>query len=192
MELANISLLTVCGVEELVQHSDRGVTHVLSILDPDWPDPTFEGFDRHHRVTLRFHDAIAPQAGLVLPTRQNMEAVLAFGRAMEASAKGRDDNHLLVHCHAGISRSTAAMVTLIAQAHPERDEDSILEQIVAIRPKAWPNSVMIGFADDMLGRKGRMLEALGRLYRRQLQTFPHVGEYMRLNGRAREVEMAGA
>ena len=35
----SISLLTICGLEELEQHRARGVTHVLSILDPDWPDP---------------------------------------------------------------------------------------------------------------------------------------------------------
>jgi predicted protein tyrosine phosphatase len=193
MELEKISLRTVCGVEELAQHSARGVTHVLSILDPDWPDPdAFRQFDRHHRITLRFHDAIEPHPGLVLPTPAHTEAILAFGNSLAASADRSDAGHLLVHCHAGISRSTAAMVTLMAQAHPAQDEDSLFAQIVYMRPRAWPNSMMIGFADRQLGRQGRMLAALGRLYRRQLATFPHVAEYMQLNGRAREVEMAGA
>jgi predicted protein tyrosine phosphatase len=193
MELAKISVRTVCGVEELAQHSARGVTHVLSILDPDWPDPdAFRQFDRHHRITLRFHDAIEPQPGLVLPTRKDTETILEFGNTIAASANPSDTGHLLVHCHAGISRSTAAMVTLMAQAHPGEDDDTLFEQIVSMRAKAWPNSVMIGFADRMLDRRGRMLEALGRLYRRQLKTFPHIAEYMQANGRAREVEMAGA
>ena len=34
-----VSLLTICGLDELASHSTRGVTHVLSILDPDWPEP---------------------------------------------------------------------------------------------------------------------------------------------------------
>ena len=40
MERASISVLTICGLDELDSHGSRGVTHVLSILDPGWPDPT--------------------------------------------------------------------------------------------------------------------------------------------------------
>ena len=40
MRLPPTSLLTICGLEELSHHSARGVTHVLSILDPDWAEPT--------------------------------------------------------------------------------------------------------------------------------------------------------
>jgi hypothetical protein len=31
--------VTICGIPELGEHCAAGVTHVLSILDPDWPDP---------------------------------------------------------------------------------------------------------------------------------------------------------
>ena len=61
MQPVSISLLTICGLEELELHSARSVTHVLSILDPEWPDPeAFLGYDPHHRTILRFHDAIEP------------------------------------------------------------------------------------------------------------------------------------
>ena len=52
MELVPISLLTICGLSELEHHSARGVTHVLSILDPDWPEPeAFWAYDPHHRTS---------------------------------------------------------------------------------------------------------------------------------------------
>ena len=55
------SLLTVCGLGELEAHSTRGVTHVLSIVDPALPEPeVFGRYGAHHRTTLRFHDAIEP------------------------------------------------------------------------------------------------------------------------------------
>jgi predicted protein tyrosine phosphatase len=116
-------------------------------------------------------------------------AVLDFGGALEAAPPGRE-GHLLVHCHAGISRSTAAMAMLMAQAAPDEDEDSLLERLLAIRPKAWPNSRMVEFADELLGRDGRLLRAAGRVYRRQLAALPHLAEFMRENGRMRELELA--
>jgi predicted protein tyrosine phosphatase len=72
-----------------------GVTHVLSILDPDWPEPSvFEAFDPHFRATFRFHDAIETAPGIVLPERTDVEAILAFGR------DAGEISHLLIHCHA--------------------------------------------------------------------------------------------
>ena len=192
MKPISISLLTVCGLDELDQHSNRAVTHVLSIVDPDYPDPqAFQGYDAHHRTILRFHDVIEPFDGYVMPEPGHVEAILAFGEALGRGAAARDQpGHLLVHCHAGISRSTAAMAMLLAQVYPAQSEDHIFERLVGIRPQAWPNSRMIGFADRLLSRNGRLNAALGRLYARQLALRPDLDETMRRHGRAREVEMA--
>jgi predicted protein tyrosine phosphatase len=194
MQPVSISLLTVCGLEELEHHGARAVTHVLSILDPDWPDPeAFSAYDPHHRTILRFHDSIEPGPGVMLPEVGHVEAILAFGRALAhgAEARGEGEGHLLVHCHAGISRSTAAMAMILAQAHPGEDEEAVFRHLQEIRPQAWPNSRMVGFADELLGRNGRMIAATSRLYARQLKARPHLADTMRGLGRAREVAMAG-
>ena len=53
--------LTICGIPELDEHRATGVTHIVSILDPEWPDPpTFDKFAPHWRLDLRFHDIIEP------------------------------------------------------------------------------------------------------------------------------------
>jgi predicted protein tyrosine phosphatase len=185
------SLFTICGLSELEYHRARGITHVLSILDPDWPEPeAFWAYDPHHRTTLHFHDVIEPGPGLILPAPEHVEAVLTFGQSLANGAGGQDEAHLLVHCHMGVSRSTAAMATLLAQLHPEEDEDHIFARLLEVRPQAWPNSRMIGFADDLLGRQGRLTAALARLYARHLAKCPEMARFMRVNGRAREVEMA--
>jgi predicted protein tyrosine phosphatase len=191
MSITPISRLTICGLDELDSHSAASVTHVLSILDPAWPEPeAFSSYDPHHRTTLHFHDVVEPLPGMELPRREHVEHVLAFGLAFERDRAGLADPHLLIHCHAGISRSTAAMASLLAQGHPDESEDRIFEQLAAIRPRAWPNSLMIGFADDLLGRDGRLVAALRRHYGRRLADRPELAITMRGLHRAREVDMA--
>ncbi len=187
---ASLSLLTICGLDELERHGDRGVTHVLSILDPDWPEPdAFRAYDAHHRVTLHFHDIIEPRPDRILPEPWHVEAILGFGESLTRSGDS-GDGHLLVHCHMGISRSTAAMATVLAQANPDADEERIFQHLEQIRPQIWPNSVMIRHADDLLGRGGRLVEALRRLYGRRLAANPALAETMERIQRGREVGMA--
>jgi predicted protein tyrosine phosphatase len=192
MNLVPISLLTICGLEELSEHGSRGVTHVLSILDPDYPEPeALRALARPHRVLLRFHDAIEPAPGLVMPGKQHVGTILDFGRKLADTAQ-QPAGHLLVHCHVGVSRSTAAMACLLSQAHPRENEDRIFARLLELRPKAWPNSRMIALADELLGRGNRLNAALGRLYQRQLSGYPKLATFMRENGRLREVQMAEA
>ena len=184
MKPSTFTDLTVCGLDELDGHSDRGVTHVLSILDPGWPEPAaFESFDPHFRATFHFHDAIEPDPGVVMPERSDVDRILAFGR------EAGDERHLLIHCHAGISRSTAAMLMILAQAHPTETEEAIVDRLLAIRPQAWPNSRMVAFADESLGRGGRLLAAVSRIYARRLEDQPELADIMRRLNRAREVEL---
>ncbi|MCB5176173.1 tyrosine phosphatase family protein [Microvirga lenta] len=191
MKPSSITMLTICGISELPDQGQRSVTHVLSILDPEHPDPeAFEAYDPHHRTILRFHDIIEPRPGMMMPEPEHVEAVLQFGEELAKSGPSRAEGHLLVHCHMGISRSTAAMLTLLAQTHPQESEDRLLERLAEIRPQAWPNSVMVGFADDMLSRGGRLTDALRRHYGRQLRRDPRFVQWMRDIGRSREVDMA--
>ncbi|SEC53202.1 Predicted protein tyrosine phosphatase [Rhizobiales bacterium GAS188] len=191
MTNASHAQLTICGLEELDAHSARSVTHVLSILDPGWPEPeAFFAYDPHHRTTLHFHDEIEPRPGVQLPKPEHVEQILAFGRSLQRDLVERPDAHLLVHCHAGISRSTAAMTALLAQADPGLAEEAIFERLLAVRPKAWPNSLMIGFADDQLSRGGRLTQALRHLYGKRLAGRPELAKIMHDLNRVREVEMA--
>jgi predicted protein tyrosine phosphatase len=191
MKPAAFSLLTVCGLEELETHRERRVTDVLSLLDPGTPEPSaFDAYDEHHRVTLRFHDILEPQLGMISPEPRDVAAILKFGKELEAQETYSGERHLLIHCHMGISRSTAAMAMLLAQAHPDEDEDAIAERLTTIRPKAWPNTRMMSFADEMLSRGGRLTQAARKMHGRLLALQPHLADVMRRIGRGREVEMA--
>ena len=178
------STLTVCGLHELDAHGARDVTHVLSLLDPGTPEPTaFSTYDPHIRTTLYFHDAIEPGRDIVLPEMSDIETILAFAR------DAGDVGHLLIHCHMGISRSTAAMLMVMAQAFPDDLEDTLIDRLTEIRPQAWPNSRMIAFADERLGRNGRLMAAVTTIYGRRLTRHPDLGEVMVKLERACEVDL---
>ncbi len=176
--------LTICGIPELGEHCDAGVTHVLSILDPDHPEPpAFMDFAPHRRLALRFHDIIDPATGRLLPARADVERLLAFGRELASAPQC----HLLVHCHAGVSRSTAAATLILVQANPDRPAAEALDRIAQIRPRAWPNLRMLEFGDALLNRDGEIVAAAGAVYRRALDRAPYLEETMIDGGRGREV-----
>ncbi len=177
--------ITVCGVAELEGHCSINASHVLSILDPDHPVPeAFGAFGEHEKLELRFHDIIDTMPGLLAPEPKDVAALLAFGGDMSGAT------HLLVHCFAGISRSTASMAMILAQAMPDMAEDAVLAMVHGIREKAWPNLRMIEFGDAMLGRNGRLVDATHALHRLQLDVRPHIGDFMMGEGRQREVDAA--
>ena len=183
--------ITVCGIEELAGHGAVGVSHVLSILDPEHPVPeAFGTYGEHAKLELRFFDVIADTPDQPGPQPEDAQAVLAFGR--DLLAEPRAERHLLVHCHAGISRSTAAMALILAQAMPEQTAEAVIGSVHAIREKAWPNLRLMELGDAMLGRAGALVRATHALHALQLERRPHLAEMMTEAGRGREVEAARA
>ena len=179
--------LTVCGISELGGFAKSGVSHVLSILDPGAIEPpAFFDFDPHHRLELRFHDVIDDsQPQYEPPQLGHIKQLLAFGERMigEQSA-----THLLVHCHMGVSRSSASMMLLLAQARPDVPGLEIADQVLNIRPIAWPNSRMITLGDALLGRKGELVDAVYELYRKRAATSPETVQFIREAGRLAELD----
>ena len=179
--------MTICGIEELAGHCEAGVTHVLSILDPKWPVPeAFGTYGEHERLELRFDDIIEETPGMIAPQASDVDALLGFGRDLMAERGA----NLLVHCHAGVSRSTASMLLILAQARPDLSGEAVAAEILRIRSKAWPNLRIVEFGDAALGRKGALSAAVVGLYREQLARRPELAEFMTDAGRAREVALA--
>jgi predicted protein tyrosine phosphatase len=176
--------VTICGIPELGEHCAAGVTHVLSILDPEWPDPpAFADFAPHRRLSLRFHDIIESERGRLAPSSDDVARLLAFGNELHEPA----GSHLLVHCHAGVSRSTASAALILAQAFPERAAGDVLDEVSRMRPRAWPNLRILEFGDALLGRNGEIVAAVAAVYRRVLDREPAFQEAMIDGGRGREV-----
>ncbi|WP_173980377.1 tyrosine phosphatase family protein [Magnetospirillum sp. UT-4] len=157
---ADPTALAVCGHYEINQTVwDFAATHMILITDPESTGP-----DSPAGVTmlrLEFHDvtaltdvtSLALQGGVVLPTREHVLAALTFAAEMPAEAR------LLVTCGAGISRSTAIALTLLAQAMPGREADAVT-RLHRIRSGARPNPLIVQYADDALGLGGRLVGAI--------------------------------
>lgn len=180
--------ITICGIDELIDHSNANVTHVLSILDPATPEPdAFGAFGEHERLELRFHDVIEEFVpGYDPPQPHHIEALLAFGRDVAHAPGG--SAHVLIHCHMGISRSTAAAVLLLAEARPDSSATGIMAEIAKVRSKAWPNLRMIEIGDAMLGFNGDLVQAVRDRHHQLARALPEVADFMRDNGRERELD----
>jgi predicted protein tyrosine phosphatase len=181
--------LTVCGLGELGSYAALGVSHVLSILDPCLAErPSFAAFGVHRRLELCFHDILEHREGQVAPQRGHVDEILRFASALRADPP--PEAHVLVHCHMGISRSSAALALILARVRPDLPARQILDEVLRIRRRAWPNLRLVELGDAALERKGELIEALSALYRLQLQRHPELQRYITECGRQREVDHA--
>jgi predicted protein tyrosine phosphatase len=149
--------ITICGLDELPSHSDSGVTHALSILDPGTPEPRAlsDYADLRARWLLRFDDIARRLPATQAPEADDVVSLLGIGREMRTAPAPA---HMLIHCHAGVSRSTAAAMILLAQRHPGRERDAAA-LVRRLRPVARPNRRMLSLADEILGRGGAFTAA---------------------------------
>jgi predicted protein tyrosine phosphatase len=178
--------ITVCGIEELTQHCEARVSHVVSILDPTWPVPSaLHTYREHERLELRFDDVIERVPGKVPPGPQHIRQLLALGRRLLGEPAAT--RHLLIHCGAGFSRSPAAVALMLARAVPAIAPGDIAAEVLRLRPTAWPNLRVIELDDRLLDRRGELVEAASRIYRHRLAHQPELAELMIANGREREV-----
>lgn len=179
--------LTICGIDELPRHAEADISHVLTIIDPEWPDPKhFAQYPAHKRTVWRFHDIVNPQEGQRHPEEADVRAILDYGRTLKRDRV----SHLLVHCHMGISRSTATAAILMAQDHPGREREAFAH-LRHIRPYSWPNSRMIAMADDLLDRCGALVAAMSEHHRAMARARPDMMPYLRASERAAEVPADG-
>jgi predicted protein tyrosine phosphatase len=153
-------MIIVCplsAVQGLV--TKHRVGHVISLLGPDTAHRAFSGIAQERHLKLTFHDIIAPLEGFTPPQPEDAARLVSFILDWDRDAP------MLIHCWAGISRSTAAAFTAMCILNPQRDEREIAQELRSAAPSATPNRLIVSHVDTILGRNGRMLaaiEAIGR------------------------------
>jgi predicted protein tyrosine phosphatase len=138
---------------------ERKPSHVVSLLDPGTPFPALAGYghDRHFR--LEIHDIETEMDGLDALCGDRMRNILDF-----VDGWGRDEP-ILIHCYAGISRSTATAYITACAHNPGADEEEIAQALRVASPTASPNRRFVALADAELGRAGRMSRAIEKIGR---------------------------
>jgi predicted protein tyrosine phosphatase len=138
---------------------EHGVRHVVTLLAPGTPHESPRGIESERHLRLYFHDIVQHMAGHVPPSAADAERMIAFFEAWNREAP------MLIHCWAGISRSTAAAFTALCMLRPQADEEELALELRRASPSATPNRLIVSLADDVLGREGRMVKALERIGR---------------------------
>jgi len=108
-------------------------------------------------LKVSFDDITEPMDGFVMPSEEHVGQVLAFVRSWDRGAP------LVIHCWAGVSRSTASAFAAACALNPHREEIEIARQIRAASAIASPNRLIVTLADRALGREGRMVRALDEI-----------------------------
>lgn len=129
-------------------------SHMLTLLDPETEITTPGGIAPKRHLRLGINDIVEPIAGSIAPCATHIEDILRFSRSWDRRAP------LLVHCWAGISRSTAAALILLSDMHRPGYEEQIARGLRARAPHAQPNRLMIQYADVLMGREGRLIDAV--------------------------------
>jgi predicted protein tyrosine phosphatase len=134
-------------------------SHVVSLLDPGTAFPVIDGHAEERRLKLGVHDIEADMDGLDACAQPQMRAILDFVTGWDRAAP------ILIHCYAGISRSTATAYITACLHNPQIDEERIALALRQASPTAGPNRRFVALADAELGRGGRMskaIETIGR------------------------------
>jgi predicted protein tyrosine phosphatase len=151
-------LIHVCSLARLQETvAATGASHVVTLINKTYPVATPRGVQAEKHLWIDIDDISAPLDGYILPQDHHVEQLLAFVRTWDRARP------LVVHCHAGISRSSAAAFVSACALAPTRDERMIALAVRQASPTALPNKRIVSLADRLLGRKGRMVAAVAAM-----------------------------
>ena len=150
-----MSRLHVCSLALISDTVEKtGARSLLTLLSPGTPVERPSAIAPERHLYLAISDIVAETPGQILPERTHLDDLLDFVRAWDRA------DPMLIHCYAGVSRSTAAAFIAACALKPERDEFAIARALRAASPTATPNARLVALADAALGRSGRMTAAI--------------------------------
>lgn len=145
----------VCSLTRLYPTvTETGASHVLTLINEMTPVTPPPSIRPENYLFLGMNDIIVPIHGMTPPGQEHVEAMLGFVRRWD------QERPLVIHCYAGISRSTAAAFIATCALRPDINEDDLAKEMRRQSPTATPNIRLVRLADDLLGRDGRMVEAI--------------------------------
>lgn len=129
-------------------------SRVVSLLSPYDSFPSFAALGKDLHLQVAIHDITADIGDWQAPAQTDAERVIRFVEGWDRAAP------MLIHCWAGISRSTASAFITACVHNPGADEEEIAWAIRDASSTASPNTRLVAHADALLGRGGRMSKAV--------------------------------
>lgn len=152
--------LHICSLAKLHETVEKtGAKQIVTLLSDGTPMRRPESVLPERHLQLITSDITAPMEGHILPGAHHVEALIAFVKSWDRI------DPLVIHCWAGISRSTAAAFITASVLNPTFDEVMLARRLRAASPTATPNPRLIALADTLLKRDGRMIEAIDSIGR---------------------------
>ena len=148
MELSSIPICSLEAVREMDLSPYGGV---ITIEDSTIEDPFRIEYGPPEQLVLRFDDISAPHPEWIEPQEFHIERALSFTDKI-------GDGALLIHCHAGISRSSAIALAILARGMGEGKEIEAIKTLEKIHPNARPNKSMVWMTDEILGRDMKLYQ----------------------------------
>lgn len=148
-------MIHVCSLARLYDTVNetraRHIVTLLRLIDrvqrPDTIDPA-------NHLILGMDDIVEPIEGYTHPGEEHVARLIEFVQGWDRKAP------MVIHCYAGISRSTAGAFVAACTLNPQRSEARIAQAIRDGSATATPNARIVAIADRMLGREGRMIGAI--------------------------------
>jgi predicted protein tyrosine phosphatase len=150
----------ICSLAAAPQLAEKlKPSRVVSLLSPYDAFPEFRGLGKDLHLQVAIHDITEDIGEWQAPASSDTEKLIRFVEGWDRSAP------LLIHCWAGISRSSASAFITACVHNPRTDEEEIAWAIRNASPTASPNGRLVGHADALLGRGGRMTRAVEKIGR---------------------------
>jgi predicted protein tyrosine phosphatase len=151
-------MIHVCSLARLHDTvRETGARHVVTLIKDIALVHRPASVMAENHLLLDMDDINEHMDGYVVPAEAHVGDLLRFVRAWPREAP------LVVHCYAGISRSTAGAFVTACALNPRRDEMLIARALRDASPTAMPNRRIVSLADRMLGRNGRMVMAIEQI-----------------------------
>ncbi len=129
---------------------------VISLLSEEEAAPAFRGLDPARHLLL-YVDRESCAETINKAARDRAGQIIDFVGAWDGAGD------LLVHCNRGVSRSTAAAFIVLCMREPNVSEAALMKRLRTAAPHADPCPLLVNYADELLGRDGRMTDALDDL-----------------------------
>jgi predicted protein tyrosine phosphatase len=153
-------MIHVCSLARLHPTvAETGARHVVTLMKTTDLVERPAGISALNHLVLGMDDIAEPMDGYVAPCDEHVGRLIAFVRGWDRTRP------LVVHCYAGISRSTAAAYVSACALNPARDELAIARELRRLSATATPNARIVSLADRMLERNGRMMAAIDAIGR---------------------------